>query len=416
MRRFPRDARLIVAAAAVLFAGLALLSFLIIAGESRRSRLIMEYEAERMATALAEYARGQGGGLSGIDARVLGFGLYDQSGALVAGYGKAPTFLDSDTARYAFSYDERSRSLVLIRPVGAWGWGGAEKRPMHSMMGRGAGAVYLALDAGDFYRRKAFLRSASFLVPLMVGGLFAAFLGLFASNLRYRKRAEDRETLARLGESARTLAHEVRNPLGAIRIQTALARQRLGGESWPELDAIDEETERLGLLSRRVGEFLKDPAGRPERVDLAVFLEDLARRSPFLPSFSQDGGPAVVLFDPELLRSAVENLLRNARESYAALPTPPPAGEASVELALERGSGRESRRAVISVRDRGAGVPAGAREKVFDPFYTDKIQGSGVGLPLARRFVEATGGSLSLYPREGGGTEARIVLPLAEAT
>lgn len=415
MRRFPRDARLIVAAAAVLFAGLALLSFLIIAGESRRSRLIMEYEAERIATALAEYARGQGGGLSGIDARVLGFGLYDQSGALVAGYGKAPPFLDTDRARYAFSYDEKSRSLVLVRPIGALGWGGAEKRPMRPMMSRGVGAVYLALEARDFYRRKAFLRSASFLVPLMVGGLFAAFLALFASNLRYRKRAEDRETLARLGESARTLAHEVRNPLGAIRIQTALARQRLGGESWPELDAIDEETERLGLLSRRVGEFLKDPAGRPERVDLAVFLEDLARRSPFLPSFSQDGGSAVVLFDPELLRSAVENLLRNASESYASL-SPSPADRAPVELALERGSGRESRRAVISVRDRGAGVPEDAREKVFDPFYTDKIQGSGVGLPLARRLVEAAGGSLSLRPREGGGTEARIVLPLAEAT
>lgn len=418
MRSFPRDARFIVVAAVVLFAGLALLSFLIIAGESRRSRLLMEYEAERMATALAESARGQGEGLSAVDARVIGFGLYDPNGVRVTGYGDSPFFLESGAARSAFSYDEGSRTLVLVRQLGAGSWSGGQKRAARQMqmLGRGAGFVYLALEAGDFYRRRSLLRSASFLVPLMVGGLLAAFLALLASNFRYRKKAEDRETLARLGESARTLAHEIRNPLGAIRIQTALARQRLAGETWPELDAIDEETERLGTLSRRVGEFLKDPAGHPERIELGSFLEELAQRSPFHPAFISDGRPATVLFDAELLRSAIENLLRNASESYGDPPSSPPEGETRIELALGRGSGREARRVVIAVRDRGLGVPDALCEKVFDPFYTGKIQGSGIGLPLARRFVGAAGGSIGLYPREGGGTEARIVLPLSEAS
>jgi signal transduction histidine kinase len=248
----------------------------------------------------------------------------------------------------------------------------------------------------------------------MVACIAAAFIALFMSNLRYRKNAEERETLARLGESARTLAHEIRNPLGAIRIQTALARQRLPGEALPELDAIDEETERLGSLSRRVGDFLKDPSGHPERVELAPFLVELASRSPYNPRFDSDGCTATVAFDPALLRSALENLLRNASESYEGLAE----GEAKqgrpIELALSRGQGREAHRAVIVVRDRGVGIPVGAREKIFDPFFTDKVQGSGIVLPLARRFVEAARGSLNLLPREGGGTVARIVLPCAE--
>jgi signal transduction histidine kinase len=436
MRKKPRDARLllVVTAAVLLFAGLALLSFFIVDGEARRSRIITEYEADRMASAIAESLRVQDDGqLTRLDPRVVGFGLYDQKGELVSGYGDAPTEIDASAPFASFSYDEKARRLFLTRalgmvppPVDSEGRGRGRNQRLGQMgmgmMGRmGAqarGFLYLSLDVSDFYRRRALLRSASILLPLFVAGLAVAFLFLLASNLRYRKSAEQRETLVRLGESARTLAHEIRNPLGAIRIQTALARQRLGGESWPELDTIDEETQRLGSLSRRVGEFLKDPAGRPERIELRPFLDELASRSPHRPAFAADGAKATVLFDPELLRSSIENLLRNADESYESLPEAERVVELELSVIAPRGSGRiggrGSGRAVIAVRDRGVGIPEAARDRVFDPFYTDKVQGSGIGLPLARRFVEAAKGSLELIPRQGGGTEARIVLPLAE--
>jgi two-component system sensor histidine kinase AtoS len=70
--------------------------------------------------------------------------------------------------------------------------------------------------------------------------------------------------------------------------------------------------------------------------------------------------------------------------------------------------------AVVAIDDRGKGIADALKGKIFDPFFTDKPQGSGIGLPLARRFVEAAGGSLELESRKGGGTEARIILPLAE--
>jgi two-component system sensor histidine kinase HydH len=86
--------------------------------------------------------------------------------------------------------------------------------------------------------------------------------------------------------------------------------------------------------------------------------------------------------------------------------------ENAVEIALSREGGRIT----IAVRDKGKGIPGELLKKVFDPFYTDKIHGSGIGLPLARRFVEAAGGTLTLAPRTGGGTEARVVLPAGGAS
>jgi signal transduction histidine kinase len=426
MRTIPRESRLLAASTLLLFFLLALLSFFLIAGELRRSRILTEYEADRLSTALAETLRSQDSGDQPVaDRRVLGFGLYRFDGFRVYGFGDAPFSLLPSEGRPRFVYDEGGARLSLTRGLGAAGmWGpSASRNGMRSMrkrmeaMGRGPGGfLYLSLDIGDYLRRRRLLVAASCLTPLIIVFLAALFARLIASNTRYRRAAEGRETLARLGESARTLAHEIRNPLGAIRIQTGIMRQRLHGESWPELDAIDEETERLNVLSRRVGDFLRNPEGRPERVELDAFLSELAGRSPYRPHYLPGPKPAFVVFDPELLRSSIENLLRNASESYGlgdgrAADSAAEVGE--VELALERdGNGRFA----IAVRDRGLGIAAEAADKVFDPFYTDKVRGSGIGLPLARRFVEAAGGSLVLEARKDGGTEARISLPAAEVS
>ena len=270
------------------------------------------------------------------------------------------------------------------------------RRGTAGLRGRGAGnggMFFLSMDIGAFYRTRIRYAAATVLAPLLVAGLAATFLALIASNLRYRRRAEERETLARLGESARTLAHEIRNPLGAIRIQTSLLRKKMPGGIVHELDVIDEETERLNVLARRVGDFLKSPAGTLQQIDLAEFLPDLARRFPYPVHLDAVLPRCLVAFDRDLLRSVIENLVRNAHESYGDTP-----GGSPVEITLWR----EEARVIITVRDRGKGIPGE---------LMDKIHGSGIGLPLARRFVEAAGGTLTLASRPGGGTEARVVLP-----
>ena len=262
--------------------------------------------------------------------------------------------------------------------------------------------AFLSMDIGGFYRTRTLYGAATVLAPLLVAGLAAIFLALVISNVRYRRRAEEQETLARLGESARTLAHEIRNPLGAIRLQTGLLRKKMPVGTLRELDVIDEETERLNVLARRVGDFLKSPGGTRQVVDLGEFLPDLARRFPWPVQVDAAMPHWRVAFDRELLRSVIENLVRNAWESY---------DDGTESRFVEISLSREAARIVIAIRDCGRGIPRGMQEKVFDPFYTDKIHGSGIGLPLARRFVEAAGGTLTLAPRGGGGTEARVALP-----
>jgi hypothetical protein len=392
-----------------LFLGLALLSAFLIAGESRRARILVEYEADRIASGLVEAFRAQGEELDPavLDPRILGFGIYRPDGRLATGFGNAPASLEPGEEAAPFRFDEPRRALVLARPLGM-GPGRAERPGMMSHMprkGRGPGGLfYLSMGIGSYYRSSILYRTAAILVPIIIAALAAAFLSLLLSNFRFRRRALEQETLARLGESARTLAHEIRNPLGAIRMQTGLLRKKMRGEADRELDAIEEETERLNLLTRRVGDFIRNPRGTPELLELSDFLRDLAGRLPFPLLLPPELPRAALLFDRELLRSVIENLARNARESYGS-------GGGEVELSLLREASRDGGRVVLSVLDRGPGIPAGLEAKVFDPFFTSKTQGSGIGLPLARRFVEAAGGSLSLLPRAGGGTEARIVLP-----
>jgi Signal transduction histidine kinase len=430
MSKPPRDARLLALGLGLflLFAALAVLSIYLLVGESRRSRILTEYEADRLATALAESLASQTLGASPkeLDERILGFGLYGKDGELVAGLGDAPASVERPSPRSAFSYDEANRRLVLVRGLGVGGMPGPFMRAMRQRMGMGmgkngrsAGFLYLSVDISDYYRRRALLRAATIAAPLAVAGLAACFLGLLASNLRYRKRAEEKETLARLGESARTLAHEVRNPLGAIRIQTALLRQKFGSDGEAQLEVIDEETERLNALSRKASDFLRDPRGDPRRVELGPFLEELARRSPYAPSYSSEGassaGGTSAHIDPELLRQAIDNLLRNAGEAMAAQEGTTSAtdgrGGGCIELALSVERPVRRCRAIIEVRDRGPGIGSEKMSKVFDPFFTDKEGGSGMGLPLARRYVEAAGGRLTLVDREGGGLVARVELP-----
>ncbi len=267
-----------------------------------------------------------------------------------------------------------------------------------------AGALFLALDISSFRRSQLLYRAAAVASPFMVAGLAALFLSLLASNARHRRRAQEQETLARLGESARTLAHEIRNPLSAIRIQTGLLRKKAAPNVSAQLDAIDEEVERLSLLSRRVSDFLKNPRGSPQPIPLDEFLRELAARQPSRVDYTAaaEARSASVSFDADMLRSVMENLVRNAFESYA-----DPGHPGAVELALTRERGS----VVVSVRDRGKGIPSHNAERVFDPFFTDKVNGSGVGLSLSRRFAEAAGGTLVLLPRDGGGTVARLTLP-----
>jgi signal transduction histidine kinase len=230
-------------------------------------------------------------------------------------------------------------------------------------------------------------------------GLLRDTLEEMRSSLQARD--EERETLLA------GIAHEVRNPLGGMELFTGLLAEELAGR--PEAAHVARIRAELDTLSRVVDEFLDYARARPLQTEpcglsgllaeVADLVQPLAAERKVAVTTAASGYCAA---DREKLRRAVLNLARNAVEAT------PDGG--TVELAASADSGGG---AAIEVRDRGPGMSAEARAKLFRPFFTTKERGTGLGLALAKKVADAHRGVLELAPREGGGTVARLTLPPA---
>jgi len=211
-------------------------------------------------------------------------------------------------------------------------------------------------------------------------------------------RDEERETLLA------GIAHEVRNPLGALDLFAGLLAEELQGR--PEAGHVARIRAELADLSKVVEEFLDYARARPpvrESVDLALLLAEVVDVAQPLAAQRQVSlsvlGGATARADREQLRRAAVNLVRNAVEAAPAA--------SDVEVLARAADGE----AVIEVRDRGPGLGPDARASLFRPFFTTKEKGTGLGLALAKKVADANGGTLVLEDREGGGTVARLAVP-----
>lgn len=221
-----------------------------------------------------------------------------------------------------------------------------------------------------------------------------------------------RESLAAMGEFAATLAHEVRNPLTAIRIDLERVEEGLPEDSdlrAPQERAIYE----VGRLEETVSDALAGVRGglKPGLFDLGVPLRNAADSA--APAFQESGGrlelpefreSLEIQGDSAALEQLFLNLFRNAAQAMN------PGGTASVSLEL---SGSE---VAVEVLDDGEGIPDQATGRVFEPLFTTRPEGTGLGLTIARRIAEAHGGTLDLSNRPGGGVVARVVLPIRGRT
>lgn len=219
-------------------------------------------------------------------------------------------------------------------------------------------------------------------------------------NLDYQRKIQDQQQLVILGSAARTIAHEIKNPLSAIRLQTDVIEKVHPNGVRNELAAINQEVARLRTLVDRMGDFLREPRGAPTRFELSPYVrETVARMAPDIEIDDSEAPDLRVFVDKERFRSVVENLVRNALDSGS--------DPKDVKIRFRR----EKNWALMEVMDRGSGLPGVDLEQLFDPFFTTKSKGFGIGLSIAKRFVESAGGSILLGNREGGGTVAEILLP-----
>jgi two-component system sensor histidine kinase HydH len=427
-RKAGRESTLFFGTLIVLFLAVTVLSLFVVAGQRRRNALLAEYEAEKLAGALLEtFRQGELSQDLPLGDELLGFGIYSGNGEALMRAGTAPPVLEVPEGSAgerlppatSFRRDRERGTLTLVRPLGMRppGHGRMLPRMMEHMMPRMEPGpswmerrprevpqlLFLELAGGRFFARQRTLQAAQFLLPLCTLGAMVLVAVLYRNNQTIRRQLISREQLARLGEASRTLSHEIKNPLSAIRIQTGLLKKTLPAEQREELRVIEEEIGRLAVLTDRIGDFLRDPVGQPDTLDLDRFVRELVVRYDRSIEYTAPAeGRLHVVFDPQRLRSVLENLINNAVEA---------ADGAPVEIAV----GATRHELTVSILDRGPGIPEDIRRKVFDPFFTSKVQGSGVGLAIASRFVEAAGGRLTLENRPDGGTEARVLLKREES-
>jgi two-component system sensor histidine kinase HydH len=419
------------------FVGAALLSFLVLSamnvvifrGLRDRNGLVGRNDCERTFTVLFTSLRRYDDFGSAIEAtrdlkdKILGLGLYDEGGSPLLHWGAvpdsyAPPVFDNAevTGDMASMYVENSKNdslILLLHP--------SKDRPPPPPRNNGNGrrltsphifdvlnrtdTIYFEIRQPQYWRQTRIQAVLFPVVEIAMAALVSFISFTVMKNREYRRRIAEQKNLVILGTAASTLAHEIKNPLLAIRLQTSIISKALPGKAQRELEIIDSEVERLSALSHRVNDFLRDPLGQPSLIDAAKAVSEVGQRLCGRPLVHGRPKPGVLVkMDAERLRSTLENLLRNALES----------GGKQEEVGIEIAKGDGGIR--IDILDRGGGIPREEKARVFDPFFTTKSRGTGIGLAICRRFVQAAGGAVSLEDRPGGGTIARVILPEAGGT
>jgi len=311
---------------------------------------------------------------------------------------------------FFFSEERKLKTLVPFRA----------ETPLSAEMGPVLGVFEITQDLTEDWRSfSAFQYQVVGFSALAMGLLFFVLRAIVIRaesiidrNWQEQKRLEEQlnqaERLASLGEMVAAVSHEVRNPLGIIRSTAELLKKKLEGSAARLADVIMEEANRLNGI---VTEFLDFARPQVPRLNACHPVEVLERNIEFLrPELDKDDielaqrleGDIEVQADSGLLYRAFLNVLLNAVQAM------PEGGRLIVATEARRGVGL-----VVSVEDTGGGIPEDRLRKVWNPFFTTKDKGSGLGLPIVKNIIEGHGGKVEIESRLGSGTKVIMTLPVS---
>jgi two-component system sensor kinase FixL len=243
---------------------------------------------------------------------------------------------------------------------------------------------------------------------ITIGGAkkFTGILHDLSARLAMEQQLREQTTLARLGEMAAVIAHEVKNPLAGVRgaIQVIGGRMAVASRDAAMLKEIVARIDALNGLLEDLLLFARPPSPRPAPVDLVPLVSttaDLLIKDPALRDLriTVEGSAPPISVDPELLRIVLQNLLVNS--AYAMQ------GRGTITVGITMVDAT----CQIAIADAGPGIEPEVREKIFDAFFTTKARGTGLGLPTAKRLIEAHNGRIQVDCPPAGGTVVTIQLP-----
>jgi signal transduction histidine kinase len=226
---------------------------------------------------------------------------------------------------------------------------------------------------------------------------------------------ERQEKLASLGVFATGIAHEIRNPLTAIKVRLFSLKQSLrpASSEHEDLAVIENEIDRLELIVKEFLQFARPSEPDLRTIPIGKILQDVQQLLDV--EFSRRGirltlkieADGMVRVDPNKFKQALLNLAQNGAEAISG------PGEVTLRSRLDNRllKGEVRPVMIIDVTDTGAGMPEEAQKRLFDPFFTTKEAGTGLGLPIAARIIEKHGGAIECRTAINQGSTFSIVLP-----
>jgi two-component system sensor histidine kinase HydH len=405
-----------------------------------RARLVRDNDNERILNTLFSVMREYNNFASAIEStpvlkdRIIGVAVYESDLSAVDRWGKAPAAFDEAIlrisqpnrfGRYTIP-DRQGRSAKFVlysgrpnqapapappprergefskepRRQGEIRQGIEPQRSIFFNSFIGGRYFYTDISHPDYWRTQTVTAVLFPLIGIALLVLVLYIRRLYLRNREYREKIEAQHSLVVLGTAAGTLAHEIKNPLLSIRLQTGILQKICGENGKDEVDIINQEVDRLSSLVYRVNDYLREPGGEKAPFNISALLAETSKRICGADVLTADSAASALVFaDENRIRSVLENIFRNAVESGS------PQEEIGASAAVH------DREVKISVFDRGRGVAEKDLKRVFDPFFTSKSTGTGIGLAVSRRFTEAAGGTINIENRGGGGLLVTLAFP-----